>query len=455
MKYLILAGGTGSRLWPLSRAGYPKQFLSLIDDKSMLQNTILRVSSNPEDIYIVTNKSTSHIIYQQIKDIFPSFSKTHIILEPVGRNTAPAIAYGLLGFDDNDVVAVLSADAYIADEAGFVSVLNEAGSLAMQNYIVTLGITPTSPATGYGYIMRSEQKAGSGYIAQEFVEKPDLPTAQSYVDSGKYFWNAGIFVFRVKTFYEELAKYAPNISEVALSLKGKSEISESDYSRFDKISVDYAVMEHSSRVAVIEADIGWNDIGSFKSLYEILPKDDNRNVCKIDKSKLISVNSNSNYFHGNKQIIAIGVDNLVVADTDDALLISSMECCQQIKDATNILEKQNPTILNKSNISYKEYGTCKVLLQTKTTKVLELTILPEQSVPSHYHKWSTNNITVVSGTADITIDDKQMRLEVTESCHIKRNQVHKFTNKSQNEILKIIEIIITNDTVENDMFYLD
>lgn len=459
MKYLILAGGSGTRLWPLSRNMYPKQFLSLINDKSMLQNTALRVSNSGDDIFICTGDSTSHIIRRQIRQIYPNYSDSHILLEPMGRNTAPAIAYSCLSFNDDDIVAVLSADAYIANEDEFNCILTKAAEIAADGYIATLGIVPNEPKTGYGYIKRSDNKVGGGYIVDRFVEKPDLATAQQYLSDGSYYWNAGIFVFRVKTFWAELAKYAPTIAATTAELRKKisngEQITADDYAHYDNISIDYAVMEHSDKIAVVEADVGWNDIGSFKSLYDLLPHNEDDNACRIPSDKLISIDSHHNYIYGeSRTIVTLGVENLIIADTPDALLISHADRTEDIKKAVNILKERGSNLINRNIVSHKPWGQVRHLYDTDNTTVTEITIWAGEAIPAHYHKWINENITIVSGTAKLTIDGTEHILNKTESVRFKQNEVHLIANASDTEELKFIETKTAANLDSNDIFYI-
>ncbi|MBR3731829.1 MAG: cupin domain-containing protein, partial [Spirochaetales bacterium] len=402
---------------------------------------------------------TSHIIRNQIRQIYPDYADSHILLEPIGRNTAPAIAYSCLSFNDDDIVAVLSADAYIAKEAEFNSILTQAAGIAADGYIATLGIVPDSPKTGYGYIKRSEAKIGGGYKVDRFVEKPDLPTAQKYLRDGSYYWNAGIFVFRVSTFWAELSKYAPSIAETSAQLRSKissgEHITADDYAQYNNISIDYAVMEHSDRIAVVEADVGWNDIGSFKSLYDLLPHNADDNACRISPDKFISIDSQHNCIYGgSRTIVTLGVEHLIIADTPDALLIADTEHSEQIKQAVNILKDQGSPLIDKSVVSHKPWGQVRHLYDADNTEVTQITVSAGCSIPAHYHKWISENITIVSGTAQITINGTKQILNKTESLRCKQNEIHLIANASDKEDLQFIETKTAAHLDKDDIFYV-
>lgn len=347
MKYVILAGGSGTRLWPLSRAKYPKQFLCLENKNSLLQNTALRVSKeNGKDIFVIATKDSQKIIYKQLKQVLSNFKKSNLITEPVGRNTAPAIGFGCLFFDPEDIIVILSADHYIKDEKKFNLTLQEAERIAKENYIVTLGIIPDSPKTAYGYIKKSNNPIFKGYKVEKYVEKPDESSAKKYLKNGNYFWNAGIFIFKVKTFLDELKKHSKDIYNVLENIKIKKQknkkITINDYKNFINISVDYAVMEKSNLLVVIPSKFEWSDIGGFKSLYEILEKDNNNNVIKTSKDNFININSsNLMVFGEGKKIVAIDLKDISIIDTKDALLITNNNSTEKIKKVVEYLIQKN------------------------------------------------------------------------------------------------------------------
>lgn len=379
MKYIILAGGSGTRLWPLSRKNYAKQFLQLTNNYSMLQNTAMRVSKqNGSDVYVIANSSSSSIIDTQLKEVLPDFDNNNMLIEPEARNTAPAIIYGAMHFNDDDIVAILSSDHHIGDEANFNKILSKAEKISKDGYIVTLGIKPTSPETAYGYIKKSNDKILGGYIVDKFVEKPVKTTAQQYLEDGGYFWNAGIFIFKISVFFEELKKHAPSLYNTYIDIKNKATENPDDlsenYRNFEKISIDYALMEKSKKIVVIKSDFKWNDIGSFKSLYEILPKDKNGNFIKSnDARNIININSNDNMIiAGNRKIATIGLKDLIIIDTDDALLISKVSDSEKVKDAVEKLGKIDAPEIKDHIISCYSWGKTRLIEENNHYTILEI-----------------------------------------------------------------------------------
>ena len=347
MKYVILAGGSGTRLWPLSRTKFPKQFLNLVNKNSLIQNTALRVSkNNGKDIFVITNKNSQKIIYKQLKKVLSNFKKNNLILEPIGKNTAPAIAFGSLFFKPDDIIVILSADHYIKDEKKFNKILDKAEKIAEENYIVTLGIIPDSPKTSYGYIEKSNDAIYDGFKVKKYIEKPEESRAKKYLKKGNYFWNAGIFIFKISIFLNELKKHSTDIYNTLEKLKYKKEkkkkITINDYKDFKNISVDYAIMEKSNLLVVIPSDFGWSDIGGFKSLYEILDKDKKNNVIKIEDNNFININSKNIMVIGeNRKIVAIDLENISIIDTPDALLVTNNKSTEKIKEVVEYLKKKN------------------------------------------------------------------------------------------------------------------
>ena len=340
MKALILAGGSGSRLWPLSRTQYPKQFLPLSGRHSLIQETAVRVADYP--VFVVTAKDTGFLVNHHLNQVIPGFKENRIFGEPCPRNTAPAIAWAASFFNDEEVLAILPSDQTITRPEVFQGLLKQAEALAREGYLITFGIVPTRPETGYGYIKTAQEKIGAARKVEGFKEKPDLATAETYLKDGNYFWNSGMFVFSVKTLKEELKIHAPEVYQVMLSLTGKTPSAE-DYRRFPDISIDYAVMEKTQKLALLEADMGWNDLGGFEALHEHMEKDPEGNAAQGRISlKTLKAKNNLIFSMASdaKTIALLGVENLVVADTDDALLICRREDSQEVKKIFEGLKKQ-------------------------------------------------------------------------------------------------------------------
>lgn len=340
---LIMAGGSGKRFWPLSRQEFPKQFLKITSDISMIEMTFNRLLGRIEkkDIFVVTSKDQVHLIKENI----PSISDENIIIEPVGMNTAPAIALSMKYLADryngNEVVFIVGSDYEIRDLNGFIASLEPAEKAALQGNLVTFGVKPEYPATGYGYIEAGE-KAEFGFKVKNFKEKPDEATAATFLEAGNYYWNSGMFMWKLSTILQAYSKYLPKVYSLIEDIgniwneKGyKVDIAEL-YSKMPKIPVDIGIMEQVENRIVIPVDYGWSDVGSWKSLYEISEKDSSGNVLKCDT---FNMGSSCNYVYSNKYVALLGVKNLVVVDTNDVLLVADMDKSENVKDIVSTLEK--------------------------------------------------------------------------------------------------------------------
>ncbi len=447
MKYLILAGGKGTRLWPLSRSQYSKQFLNLVDGRSLLQNTALRVSKKQgKDIFIISNKDSKLVIFDQMNEVFKNFDENNLIVEPVGRNTAPAIAYSTLYFDESDIIAVLSSDHHISDNLKYNKILAEAEQIADKNYIVTLGIKPDSPKTGYGYIKKSDKKVSKGFIVEKFVEKPDKSRAMKYLKVGDYFWNAGIFIFKIGIFLEELKKYSPEIYDTLTVIREKlnkhGSIDDKDFKQFREISIDYALMEKTPKTVVIPSDFGWNDIGSFKSLQELLPRDKNLNAIRMNNTDdFINIDSTNLLVHGyDRKIAAINLKDMVIIDTPDALLISDSGRTEDVKNVYNMLAEKKSKECDFHSKCFRPWGFYISLFQKHNYQVKQLHIRPGKKISYQYHKKRSETWTVVKGKAEVIINDKTVILRPNESIFIPKKTKHRVYNSSKKEELEIIEV---------------
>lgn len=336
---IILSGGAGTRLWPLSWGDHPKQFLSLISDKTMIQETLLRLdgleTGNP---IISCGEGHRFLVAQQIGEI--TNKKPVILLEPMAKNTAPAIAAACCAAmkqDKDAVVVVLPSDHIIADVKAFQNAVKTAAVNAEKGYLVTFGIVPTFPSTGYGYVKAAGSETDGAYTLEKFVEKPCLEKAQEYLASGEYAWNSGMFVFKASSFLEELKTHNPEMANLSIEAFEKASV-ETDFIRLDKNSfgkikgdsIDYAVMEKTSKGRVVKLNAGWDDVGSWSALYDISKKDENQNVIKGDD--VITLDTTSSYIRGGKRTIAtIGLDDVVIVDSDDALLVAAKDKIQNVK----------------------------------------------------------------------------------------------------------------------------
>lgn len=336
---IILSGGAGTRLWPLSWGDHPKQFLSLVSDKTMIQETLLRLKGLKIEAPIIScGESHRFLVAQQIGEICNE--KPTILLEPMAKNTAPAIACACCAAmkrDKDAIVVVLPSDHVIADVETFQKAVMTAAENAEKGNLVTFGIVPTFPATGYGYVKASGKEENGAYTLEKFVEKPALETAQEYLASGEYAWNSGMFVFKASTFIDELKVHNPEMARLSIQAFENANASDSDFVRLDKDafsqikgdSIDYAVMEKTKVGKIVKLNAGWDDVGSWTALYDISKKDVNLNVVNGD---VIALDTTSSYIRGGKRTIAtIGLDNIVVVDSDDSLLIAAKGKIQDVK----------------------------------------------------------------------------------------------------------------------------
>jgi len=348
---LIMAGGGGTRLWPLSRRTRPKQMLPLVSDDSLFRVSVTRLAPifPPERIFVVTG---AHQV-DALKADVPELPAENFIVEPYGRDSAPAAALGMThiaGLDSEATVAILTADHYIRDVWSFGAALKTAYEVAQDHYIVTLGIKPTAPATGFGYIQQAEFLAKydkfSVYHSAGFKEKPDAKTAQQFLDAGTYSWNSGMFIWSVQQAQEEFARQQPEMAKHLQSIKmafGKRDyhkVIQSVWDDLPKISLDYAVMENAQQVAMIPIDIGWSDIGSWAALYEELASTAGQNI-SMGSGEVIPIDSTGNLTNSNRLIVTIGAENLVIIDTDDVLMICRRDMAQKVKQAVNHMKENN------------------------------------------------------------------------------------------------------------------
>ena len=453
MKVIILAGGSGTRLWPLSRERYPKQFVKLPGaQRSLFQESFDRslLLTEPSDIYIVTNKDYKFLIMGQVKELGCGYDEENILVEPEAKNTLPAIFAGVDAIvkKGDDDVAVFPSDHLIRDSEKFAGLIKAAAGLTGE-YIVTFGITPDGPNTGYGYI-RPGTALSLGFKAEAFMEKPTLEKAKAYIDGG-CLWNAGIFLFNTALFSEEVKAYAP---EVFSAFEAADTLTEAFSKIQTKISIDYAVMEKSTRVAVVPADIGWNDLGSFDSFREILPKDQDGNVLPDDAVVLDSAD-NLIYTDEDKVIAAVGVDGLIVVDNRDALLICKKDESQKVRGVVDALKKRGDRRTAYHVQDYRPWGHYKVLEEEKGAfKIKRLTIHPLKKVSYQLHYHRSEHWVVVRGMARVTVDGNVRLVAAGESIWIKPGQKHRLENPGKT-MLEVIEVQMGEYLEEDDIIRLD
>ncbi len=451
MTNIILCGGSGTRLWPISRTLMPKQFVKLFDSKSLFQLTVERNSKVCDNQFIVSNTEQYFLALDQLEELHKTHNK--YLLEPVGRNTAPAIALACMALEEDELVLVTPSDHLIKDENEYVKVLAQAKELANENNLVTFGITPSFAETGFGYI-----ESGEKHSVKAFHEKPDFQTATKYVNAGNYYWNSGMFMFKAGVFLEELKKYAPEVYERSLNaLKNASNeknmlrIKHEDMKAIPEDSIDYAVMEKSSIVKVIPSNIDWSDVGSFDALYEELPKDENGNTLN---DKHISIDSKNNLIQGkDKYIATIDVQDLIIVDTGDAFLVSKKGSSQKVKQVVAQIKKISE--LHKIHLTgYRPWGTYTILEDTPGYKIKRIEVKPGKrlSLQKHYHR--NEHWIVVSGTATVTVGEETKLIRPNESTYIKMGEVHRLANNGKIPVF-LIEVQVGEYTGEDDIERLE
>lgn len=441
MKSIILAGGSGSRLWPLSREEYPKQLLSFDKEQSLLQKTFNRLCtfSKPADIVTVTN--IKH--YSNIKLQLNKIDSSNVVIgEPFGRNTAPAIASTLQYFIqqvcEDDVVLIVPSDHLIKDIDGFNKTVEQGKELAEQGYIVTFGIKPTYPETGYGYI-KTEKALSVGYKVEKFVEKPNFETAKKYLDSGNYYWNGGIFMGKISTFLNEFKKYASDIYMHLgkLDFSNSTQINYSVYEKMPSISIDYAIMEKSDKIALVELQSDWNDLGSWQSIFNVKEKDENGNVLT---GKVVVDNVKNSFIYSQKEVVAVSsLENIILVETEDAIMACKLDESQNVKKLYEKLKaKESDTIkLHKTVFRPWGYYTCMNSGDGYLTKTICVMPKHKLSVQSHNHR--SEHWVVLEGTALVLKDGKEYNVYAGDSIDIPLGAKHSLQNPYDKE-LKIIEI---------------
>ena len=438
---VIMAGGSGTRLWPVSRSKYPKQFLSLAGEATMLQETVNRLSElDTASPTVICNEENRFFVAEQLRAIDKLGS---ILLEPVGRNTAPAIALAALNMDPEDVLLVLAADHVITDQTAFSEAVKRALPAAEDGQLVTFGIVPSEPHTGYGYIRRGAEGA-VGFAVDQFVEKPDAETAKTYLDSGDYYWNSGMFLFKAKRYLEELGKFRPDILESCQKAMENTQ-TDLDFVRIDSAafeacpddSIDYAVMEKTESAVVVPMDAGWNDIGSWSSLWDISGKDKDGNSIT---GEAISIDTTNSYIRSEERLTAtIGVDNLLIVDTKDALMVATKDRVQDVKKVVEKLKVEGRSEFEFHREVYRPWGKYDSIDNGERYQVKRITVKPgaKLSVQMHHHR--AEHWIVVSGTAQVTKGEETFLLSENESTYLPVGVVHALENPGKVE-LELIEV---------------
>jgi mannose-1-phosphate guanylyltransferase/mannose-6-phosphate isomerase len=444
---VILSGGSGTRLWPFSRKQYPKQYLPLTGENTMFQETILRLREldNLGDPIIICNADHRFLVAEQCQQI--DIKNPTILLEPVSRNTAPAIAAGTLQSlktSDDAMLLVLSSDHVIHDVDAFHRAINIARNEAQEGKLVTFGIVPTNANTGYGYIKSSKENHSSAFKVEEFVEKPDLKTAEKYLDHGNYLWNSGMFMFKASTLIEELTIHSPDIVKLVSDAVNKA-TQDYDFIRLDRQvfetspsnSIDYALMEKSDNVAVVPLDAGWSDVGSWSSLYDVSLKNSSGNVLKGD---VITKDTTNTYIYASHHLVTtVGVDNLIVIDTPDATFIASQDKAHEVKFIVETLQKKSRDEACLNRKVFRPWGWYDSIESGENFQVKRLHVKPGAKLSLQMHHKRAEHWVVVRGTATVTNGEQTFTLEKGESTYIPLGVTHGLENIN-NEPLEIIEV---------------
>jgi len=460
---VILSGGAGSRLWPLSREFYPKPLLPLVGEKTMLQETVTRLDglSGLCDPIIVCNEEHRFLVAEQVQWL--DRTSDVILLEPEGRNTAPALTLAALRVattDPEGVMVVMPADHVIPDRDCFREAIAVGAELAREGHLVTFGVVPDRPETGYGYIRRGDDfDGGSACAVAEFVEKPDEKTAQGYIDAGNYLWNAGIFVMRADRWLEEIARYRPDI-EAACRTAFTEGSEDADFYRVDQErfrsspsdSIDYAVMERTDRAAVVPLTTSWSDVGSWSSLWDICPHDRDGNVVDGD---VIAHNTHDTLLYAESRCVAaVGLKNLIVVETADALLVADKDQSQEVKEIVSWLQQHKREEHRFHRRVYRPWGSYEGIDAGPRFQVKRLTVKPGQVLSLQMHHHRAEHWIVVRGTARVTRGDEEVLLTENESTYIPLGTTHRLANPGTIP-LEVIEVQSGSYLGEDDIVRFD
>jgi mannose-1-phosphate guanylyltransferase len=447
MKPVVLAGGTGSRLWPKSRAALPKQFLSLTSDKTMLQDTILRLPADKMELPLfICNEDHRFLAAEQLR--VADIDYDSIILEPVGRNTAPAIALAALRAvqqGEDPVLLILAADHLISDHNAFHAAVEKATLLAEQGKLVTFGVVPTEAHTGYGYIKSGESVDEIGFKVAQFVEKPDLATAQQYLKSGEYYWNSGMFMFKASVYLRELSEHAPDIFAACTNAMQHTDkdmtfirVDANEFAKCPDDSIDYAVMERTSDACMVPLDAGWNDVGSWTSLWETSQNKDTSGNVVIGDAILDGVTNS--YINSEQRLIAvIGLDDVVVVETKDAVMVANKSKVQDIKNEVNKLKAEKRPEFEFHREVFRPWGSYDSIDNGRRYQVKRISVKPGEKLSVQMHHHRAEHWIVVSGTANVTVGEVTSLVTENESIYIPIGEIHALENPGK-ILLELIEV---------------
>ena len=460
---VVLSGGSGTRLWPLSRQNQPKQFLALVGDRSLYQETVLRANalSGVQPPITVCSDDHRFMVGEQLQAV--GVASGGILLEPMARNTAPAIALAALHalrLDSEATLLVMPADHLIEDEGAFRTAVGAAMALGEEGWLVTFGIRPEYPETGYGYILRGDVLGEAGFRIERFVEKPDLATAETYVADGRYAWNSGMFLFRAQRYLEELQRHAPAIVEAARKAH-EAAAADLDFTRVDadafsaspSESIDYAVMEKTDRAAVVPVSCGWSDIGSWSSLWSVAERDVDGNHHEGD---VISVDSHGSLVRASERrmVATIGVEDLVIIDTADATLVARKDRVQDVKAVVDALKAAGRTEHLYHRKVYRPWGSYDSIGVGERFQVKRIVVKPGAALSLQKHHKRAEHWVVVAGVAEVTCGDRVFDLHENESTYIPLGSVHRLRNRGT-EPVELIEVQSGSYLGEDDIVRLE
>ncbi len=454
---VILCGGSGTRLWPLSRTMQPKQLLALNGTQTLLQQTAGRLLKHvaPDKLFTVTHEDHKFQVKGQLAELAVD-AVVNVLAEPIARNTLPAIAwavYQIYQREPGAIIGVFASDHAIDNEAAFLQAWQAAEQVAQQDYLVLLGIKPHEPATGYGYIKPNQNEIAGGkmpvYEVEKFVEKPDLSRAQEFLKQG-FLWNSGMFVFKASMFMAMLAKYQPGIDKLVRGLKPESLAEQ--YAQFPNLSMDYGLAEKAEKVAVVPVDMAWSDLGSWDSLYAKRPKDDNGNVLHGD---VYSEDTNNSLIWASRGVVAtLGLKNIAVIQTTDATLVCDRSRAEDIKNLVGKVKTSRPDLTEFHRTVHRPWGTYTVLEEGSNFKIKRIVVKPGAKLSMQMHKHRSEHWVVVSGEATITNGDMEFTLQANQSTYIPKTHRHRLANNAA-EPLAIIEVQCGDYVGEDDIVRFD
>ncbi|MDF2691114.1 MAG: mannose-phosphate guanylyltransferase/mannose-6-phosphate isomerase [Gammaproteobacteria bacterium] len=457
---IILSGGSGTRLWPLSRKEYPKHLIPLVDHHSLLQKTLLRLEGIAcHEPLLICNQQQRFMVAEQLQEL--GLQQAHIVLEPVGRNTAAAIAIAALQLiekDPNALMLVLPADHIIKDSAVFAQAVNKALPYAAEGKLVTFGVIPSSPHTGYGYIQRGQKLEDEAYQVAKFVEKPSLNVAEGYLRSGHYYWNSGLFLFKASAYLNELEQFVPDIVLHCQASWDKRQqdldfirIEEQAFAKCPDLSIDYAVMEKTQNAVVLPLDTDWSDVGAWSALFDVSDKDSCGNIIEGD---VWAENVHNSYLYAQSRLLAvIGVKDHIVVETADAVLVADKSHSEQVKNIVQLLEKSGRSERLYHRVQYRPWGQHELLIESEHFQVRRVKIKPNMMISLQKHKLRSEHWVVVKGIAEVVYNDETHVVKENQSFYVPAGIVHSIKNIGD-KLLEFIEVQVGECLKEDDIVRL-